>query len=228
MSQQLPKMNYTGNSNKARLHTVEETAEPEKKKVIPKIEGISASQRKKSIGKRLGEMFSPTDLKAIGAVIFTTIVIPAAKDMLFDALKEGGSRAIYGEGSSRRTTSGNGPIGNVRKQQNYGSIFRSASTIGQQIREEETRHISNRARSTHDFSNEIVIKDRADAEQTILNLMELIDQYGWATVADLYEMVQIVGDFPDNRFGWDDLSRARVVHTRDGYILDLPPTKEIP
>lgn len=222
----LPKMNYTGNSNKAREESAK-TPEVKQERKVPKIEGISAVAQKKPMGRRIAEMFSPSDLKSIGALIFTTVVIPAAKDMFFDAIKEGSSRAIYGETSSRR---GGGPVGNIRKPQtSYGSVFRSgASSIASRLQEDEQRRtISDRAKSTHDFGNEILIKDRSDAEEVLFNLAGLIKEYGTASVNDLYEMVEITGSFTDHRWGWDDVSRARVVHTRGGYILDLPPTKEL-
>lgn len=223
----IPKMNYTGNSNKAREEAAKAAPAEKQERKIPKIEGISAVAQKKPLGRRIAEMFSPSDMKSIGALIFTTVVVPAAKDMFFDAIKEGSSRAIYGETSGRR---GGSPVGNIRKPQtSYGSVFRSGgSSIASRLQEDEVRRtISDRAKSTHDFGREIVIKDRADAEEVLYNLAGLIKDYGTASVNDLYEMVEITGSFTDHRWGWDDVSRARVVHTRDGYILDLPPTKEL-
>lgn len=224
----IPKMNYTGNSNKAREESVKEpTAKPERK--VPKIEGAGVTVQKKPLGRRIAGMFSPTDLKSIGALIFTTVVIPAAKDMFFDAIKEGSSRAIYGESSGRRV-GGSGPVGNIRKPQtSYGSVFRSgASNLASRIADDSQRNtISDRARSTHDFGQEIRFNDRGNAEEALLNLDGLIKEYGTATVADLYEMVEVIPSFTDHRWGWTDLEGARVAHTRGGYILDLPQTKEL-
>jgi hypothetical protein len=223
----LPKINYTGNSNKDRVAAAQAPVEEKTEKRIPKIEGISATTQKKPLGRRIADMFNPTDMKSIGALIFTTVVIPAAKDMFFDAIKEGSSRAIYGESSGRRV--GNGPVGNIRKPQtSYGSVFRSgASNLASRIADDERRTLSDRARSTHDFGQEILIADRGDAEEALLNLDGLIKEYGTASVADLYQMVEVTPSFTDHRWGWDNIADARVRHTRGGYVLDLPPTKEL-
>ena len=43
-----------------------------------------------------------------------------------------------------------------------------------------------------------------------------------ATIGDLYDLVGMTGDFTDNKWGWDNLSRASTTRVRDGYILVLP------
>jgi hypothetical protein len=54
------------------------------------------------------------------------------------------------------------------------------------------------------------------------SLVELIDTYDVATVADFYSSVGLEGEWSDNKFGWDNLSSAEVKRIREGYILVLP------
>lgn len=51
---------------------------------------------------------------------------------------------------------------------------------------------------------------------------ELIDTYGLASVADLYDLVGKTCEYTDNNYGWNDIRSAAVVRVRDGYLLKLP------
>ena len=44
---------------------------------------------------------------------------------------------------------------------------------------------------------------------------------------DLYDLVGVSGDFTANNFGWTDLRSARVVRSREGFILDFPESEPL-
>ena len=55
-----------------------------------------------------------------------------------------------------------------------------------------------------------------------------INQYQIVSVADLYDLAGITcRSYTANKYGWTDLQSAKVVRTRDGYILQLPRTVQI-
>ena len=56
---------------------------------------------------------------------------------------------------------------------------------------------------------------------------ELIDRYEVVSVADLYELVGITGNYTDNKYGWTNIRNAEVVRVRDGYVLKLPKATPI-
>ena len=56
---------------------------------------------------------------------------------------------------------------------------------------------------------------------------ELIETYGIVSVADLYELVGVDGEYTDNDYGWTNIRNADVVRTRDGYLLSLPKAMPI-
>lgn len=70
--------------------------------------------------------------------------------------------------------------------------------------------------------DEIVIDNRGEAEEVLARMDELIDVYGTVSVADFYELVGASGSYTDNKYGWTNIRDARVVRTRDGYIVKLP------
>ena len=53
-------------------------------------------------------------------------------------------------------------------------------------------------------------------------MCEAIETYQMVSVADLYDLVGVTGDYTDNKYGWTNLRNAKVVRVRDGYMIDLP------
>lgn len=78
----------------------------------------------------------------------------------------------------------------------------------------------------HDFSD-IILASRADAEEVLDRLRDLVSQYDVATVNDLYDLVGLTGEFTDDKWGWTDLRTASVRVVRGGYLLNLPRTQPI-
>ena len=81
--------------------------------------------------------------------------------------------------------------------------------------------MSRRARASHDF-DEIILASRVEAEEVIDRLFDLVSRYESATVADLYEMVGVTGNFTDDKWGWTNIRGAGVTRVRNGFLLDLP------
>ena len=68
----------------------------------------------------------------------------------------------------------------------------------------------------------IILNTRSEAEDVLLALQDIIDTYSMASVADLYDLVGVIGAYTDNKYGWTDITGSRPNHTRDGWSLDLP------
>ena len=92
-------------------------------------------------------------------------------------------------------------------------------------RREDRRDISS-ARVGYHY-DDITLESRAEAEEVLTRLDELIDMYGTASVADLYDLVGVSCNYTDNKYCWSNLSRAEVMRVRDGYKLKLPKAIQI-
>lgn len=68
----------------------------------------------------------------------------------------------------------------------------------------------------------ILFWKQGEAEDVLMSLNELIDVYGKASVADLYDLVGISGRYTDVKYGWTNLMTASHTRVRDGYLLKLP------
>lgn len=197
------KVNYPGNTHRAR-----DKRRPEKEeKIVEQVTSGKVVQRKKPIGRKIADTFAGDNLRNVGEYVLFDILIPAAKSMVVDAMSKGTERAFFGD---TRRSSGNRP--------GYTSYNRMSSPS-----RVEPRQISYRARASHEF-NEIVLEDRGEAEFVLDRLGDLVEEYGMATVNELYDLVGITGSFTDDKWGWTDLRTAHVSNVRGGYLLNLPKT----
>jgi hypothetical protein len=82
------------------------------------------------------------------------------------------------------------------------------------------------ARRNHDF-DEIVLATRAEANEVIDRLFDLISKYEQATVSDLYDLVGLEAKFTDEKWGWRDMRGVQAVRVGGGYLLDLPRPEQL-
>lgn len=191
----------------------EEIQEKDNVKKIDKVVDGKVVRRKKTKWSKFSEKFG-----GAWEYVAKEVLLPAAKDMLSDAVAQGTDSILYDESRSttrprRRSSGQNGHVSYNR----YSSS--GPSKRREPIRQEPT--ISSRARATHDF-DEILLATRIEAEEVIDRLYDLINQYDTASVADLYELVGIQGKYTDARWGWFDLRGTTARRTRRGYLIDLP------
>lgn len=216
---------YPSNSNKDQT----EKTTPISKKVSPKssdevtskkVEQITINtvvRRKKPWHKRFSESFMGNNAQSVGNYIVIDVLLPAAKDMVADAVSQGIEKMLFGDSHTprARSTGNRGTGGNA----SYVSYNRYSGNS--QNSRTGPKPISQRARANHDF-DEIVLATRAEAEEVVDHLYSLVDNYEVATVADLYGMVGQTGSYTDEKWGWNDLRGTSISRVKGGYLLDLP------
>jgi hypothetical protein len=220
--------NYPSNSHKSKdsdkVIKVKEGgpgAKPSEKPDKPKLESVvtgEAVERKRPLGKRIIDAFKGDDAQSVGNYILFDVMIPSAKALAVDMIKEGAERAFFGATGKSITIRGNGG------PTPYNRMYSGKATSS--AREDGRREISSTARRTHNFK-EIVFPSRGEADIVLERLRDTIAEYEIASLVDLYDLSGITGDFTDEKFGWTDLRSASVRRVSQGYILDLPPTENI-
>lgn len=215
-------MDYPSNNSKSRA--ARKQAPPQKN--ITRVTTGNATVRKPSLGKRFANLFVGADAKSVWTYVAYDILVPAAKDMLSDAVSSGIDQILFG-GEQRWGQPS-------RRRRNYGSPLGSMSYGGTQgpINYQNPKNrqtgpqMSRRGRATHNF-DEIVLETRADAEMVIDRLFDLLQTYEVATVSELYELVGMSSHFTDQKWGWTDLQGAGVSRVPGGYLLNLPRPEPI-
>lgn len=209
--------NLPSNSNKQKTRTAKQ--KPRMEKVI----SGSATARKKTLGQQIKSLFALENKKDIEEYIFTNIFIPAAKKMLDESfsgvinfLGDAGRTLIWGLDAKPRRGSGS----NARVS--YSSYYDRDS--GKNTRTPPVAQI----RRGYQI-DDIVLPTKMDADNVLESMEVSIEEFGWVTVLDLYDVCgreDLIRE-TDNDFGWTDISGARAIRDRDGWILDLPRCKAL-
>lgn len=71
-------------------------------------------------------------------------------------------------------------------------------------------------------SNDIIVYSKSDAQAVLEYMNEVISNYAVATVMDLCDAAGILGDYRDSKYGWTDISSARIEEVKNGYIIRMP------
>lgn len=189
---------------KPNSHKSKELAPVPEKKVEKIVKGTVKSKKKNGID-RLKDNFISEDAANIKTYVVMDVLIPAVKKAICDIVKNGVDMILYGE--SGRSN---------RRPSEYVSYDRRYLDRG-----DPRFYKADRARIGYSY-DDIILETRGEAEDVLARMDELIELYGMVSVADLYDLVGITGNYTDNKYGWTNIRNAEPVHVRDGYMLRLP------
>lgn len=193
----------------------------EEEKKVQRVVPGQVTRRKMSRGRRMTQNLLGDDVQNIWGWMFGDVLIPAARDMIADALTGGIERAIFGEntGPTRSRSRGRSTGGPVP--------YNMLSSRGTTRREEPRRDQGRRSRQSHTL-DEVLIPTRVAADEVLNRLDYYCEQYGHVSVADYYELCGISGNWTDDKWGWTDVRDAYVSRTRGGdYIVNLPKPESL-
>lgn len=210
--------NYPSNNRSAKAPTEDVTTEP---KNIDAVVTGEVTRRKKPLGKRFAETFIGGDINTVASYVVLQVLIPAAKDMMSDAVSQGIDRMLYGESRSPRSRSG--ASGGTNGYVSYNRMAQGAAKARSGLDEFRSRP---ERRNAHDF-DEIILATRAEADEVIERMFDLVNSYQQATVADLLQLVGVSSNHVDHKWGWTDMRGAGITKIRNGYLLDLPRPEAI-
>lgn len=170
----------------------------------------SAPQKPKNGFKDLvGEL----DLKSVALYVLKDIIIPSGKKMLVDSVSKGAARAVYGDGH-HQYREGNTQVTYVRP-------------INRFVRPERPIVSSSYRAESRQAINDLIFKDRTDADNVLEMLVEILSRYGVVTMADFNQLANLSVSPMDTRWGWTMLGSARVVSVDNGYVIQLPTPQEV-
>lgn len=194
-----------GNSHKSKDALLHE----ERKKAEPVVQSV-AVKRRKPLSKRV----SATEPDEIRQRVIFDVLIPTAKEMVWKGFSTALSLALYGDVRDTRTSAAN------RERVPYNSMY-------DQRRRQQVRS------PLYDFDDVLfdgsgdMLKAESDARAVLDELRLYLDEYGFVSVAEFYEFSGYQTQHTDNRWGWTDLSGARIIRVRDGYVVDLPKPRPL-
>ena len=191
----------------------------------PKVEKVITGKvvmRKPTLGKRIKETFTGDDANTVGDYILFEVLIPSAKATIVDAGKEILERLFFGDFRNRPRVGGN-----MNSHTPYNTMHDRPNPVRRgQPQQDRRPPLSRQTRATHNF-DDVVLPTRGEAELVLSSLEDLIEQFEFASVQDLYDLLGETAEYTDSKWGWSDLRGARALQVRGGYLLDLPPTEPI-
>lgn len=195
---------FKPNSHKFRE---EQKATTEKKKLEKVVTGKTKVKKKNEI-RKFADIFISEDISNVKSYVIMDVLIPAVKKAVSDIITNGIDMILYGESG--------------RKQKSSNASRISYSSYYDRNRDDRGHAMS--AQSTRYNYDDVIIETRGEAEEVLARMDELIETYGVVSVADFYELVDVTGNYTDNKYGWTNIRSASVVRARggSGYMIKLP------
>jgi len=212
---------YQGNSNKDKQSDASDEKKP--KKIIQKVVVGEVIIPKKSVGRKFRELFGfkaifgETDTRSVAEYVIVDVMIPAARNLVFDVLSEGLKRKMYGDSATRRYMPGSGSRVTSYTPYNRPVERRYSPLSGAVTR----RPLHEPSHSKHEREN-FILSSRQEAELVLERMNDIIDSYEVVSVADLNELVGLPTSHIDNKWGWTYLADVDIRQVREGYLIDFP------
>lgn len=205
---------YKPNTKRYKAEQAEQQS-TERKKVEKVISG-TAKVKKKSELRKFADNVLPGDLDSVKDYMVKDVVIPTVIDFIEDIVV-GGIRTFLRGDSGRR---------DGKDRRGYAGSPSYINYTRYSDRRDDRGSRDNQTRRGYGY-DDVIVPTRADAEEVIRQMDEIMETYGMVRVADLYESVGLQTSFTDNNYGWMNIRSADVVRMRDGgWLVKMP--KAIP
>lgn len=188
---------YQSNSHKSKELANEQPVE-EKKKVEKVVVGQVKVKKKGGLGKVFRNIVSE-DAKDVKTYLISDIVIPTIKKTITDTV----DMILYGGSRKNRSATSRVSYRSFYDEPRSRDVREPVTTVGYNY-------------------DDIIIPTRGEAEEVLSGMNDILDRYQIVSVADLYDLVGLTGNYTDNKYGWTNLRDVDVQRVRDGYMLKLP------
>lgn len=193
----------------------------ETKKKLEKVTKGEVKVKEKSLANKFADAFITDDIGAVRKHVVEEVIIPGLINAVLDAVNDGLSMIFKVSPRRRSGSSSSGGYYDYSKQSTY-KYGGSSSNSGTVTKSD------NGSRERIDYRG-ITFETKNDANDVLSSMQDLADpdQYGWASVADFYDLAGVSVKnqaFTDNKYGWNlpMLRGVSIRRDREGWYLDLP------
>lgn len=192
---------YRSNSHK--LREMPEAPMVEERKLESVVSGQTVTQKKSGLSKYAGSIIQES-FSSLGEYLLEDWLIPSFKKTIDDLFSNGIHYLLYGRSAEPKS-------GSLASKISYSGFYQKSYNT-------DSRSVS----PVLDYDN-IIFSNRGDAEAVLSAMDDIIDQYGVASVGDLYELSNVsIPSYTVNKYGWMNIRSAEVIRCRDGYMLKMP------
>lgn len=198
-----------------------EGREIQTRKKIEKIVSGTVTKKKRSFLKRFSDVFFGDGVDSVCPYIIHDILIPAVKSTFSDTVRGGIDMLLFGDARGPRGGYGGYDRGRM-PYVSYDSYSSGGRDRGRDRDERNRDRASRRNRANHNF-DDILFESRREAEKVLFRLIDLIEKYDSACLADFYDLTGIEHSHTDRKYGWKNLRNANIIPVRGGgYMIDFP------
>lgn len=201
---------YQPNSHKSKEETALSESKAKSERQIRKVVNGNVKTKKNS-GRKLANVFISEEAANVKSYVFMDVLVPAIKKAISDIVTDGIDMILYGESRDRKNKSTN--------KVSYRSYYDDG-------RRNDRRDTSYRSGGRFDY-DDLEFDTRSEAEAVREEMLDVIDRYGFVTVADMYDMADLSAPYTSSKYGWTNIRSAEVVRVRNGYVLKLPKAMPI-
>jgi hypothetical protein len=193
---------------KPNSHRFKEEQKTTERKKVEKVVSGGVKTKKKSEIHKFTDIFLAEDFASVKNYIVSDILLPAAKKLVTDVVKDGIDTLIYGSPGYRDRGS---------------NTFRAPYVSYNKMSDRrDERSYTPRARNGYNY-DDVVLSNKGDAEVVLHQLDDLMETYRVVRVADLYDLVGLQHNYTDNNYGWTNIRNASIERLRDGnYMIKMP------
>lgn len=207
-------MDYQGNTDKSKER------EPRVEKHVEKVVTGEVIERPKPLGKRFRNIFLGGNLRTAMSYVGADILLPALRNLIVDVVSKGTERVVLGESRYRSR-----PVTYNTSRTIYNSpINRARDPRDRPYLPDQRR---TREPTPRGLNNDVIIASREEANLVAETLLEIVNKYDVASLADFYDLLGLPTRYTDNQWGWTQLNSVEVRQHRDGWVIDLPQLEEI-
>lgn len=167
------------------------------------------TEKKKSIRERLTDSFLATNGEDIKERVIFDWVIPGIKNILEDIVH----MLLFGDGVVRNSDRSRGERRLLRKE--YNKYY------------DDDRKKSESSFESKSKNPELTYSSRAEAQNVLNKMLDILDEYNRVTVKDLYSISKMPTDFAMSNWGWRDLTGSKPIPYGDRWLLKLPKSEEL-
>lgn len=197
--------------NSHRYKEANKETQAQERKVEKAVTG-TATVRKKNEVSKLADVFISEDIKNVKSYVLMDVLVPTIKKAIVDIVTDGVNMIFFGGTGPKRSSSGGSKI-------SYSNFYQQRD--------------DRRASPAHDTSTrfdygDIEFETRGDADAVLDEMNNVIERYGFVTVADMYDIADITHPYTSAKYGWTNISTATISRCMNGkYIIKLPKARPI-
>lgn len=174
--------------------------------------------------KTFWDKFVTEDLGNIKDYIIKDVIVPNVKRSI-DEIVTNTIKMILYKGSPPKNSIYTGSKIQYGSYFGNGAPWNAAPNFNSNQKKDANQNVNDKYKvSVYNYEN-IVIPSKNEAEAVLVQLTEMINMYGKASVSDLYDIVGITGNYTDGNYGWTNLVTSYSEKVGDGYMLILPKAK---